>query len=174
MAHAAPAAKATLAPGATGAAAIDSVSLVLPMFNEGEVVEQTLTTALASLQANFGDFEIVVVDDGSSDDCAARVARWAAENPRIVLHRLERNERFGGALRRGLEAASKEWIFYTDFDLPVDLDYFPVILKELKQTDMVTGYSAEIPKNLEWNTKMLSVGYNGLVRFTFRLPAARR
>jgi glycosyltransferase involved in cell wall biosynthesis len=140
------------------------------MFNESEVVEQTLTAAVGSLESNFSDFEIIVADDASTDTSASQVKRWAQQDPRIILVRLERNQRFGGALRRGLEAATKEWIFYTDFDLPVDLDCFPAILSELEQYDLVTGYSAEEPKNLEWYTKLLSTGYNRMVRTAFGLP----
>lgn len=150
--------------------AAGGISLVLPMYNEGEVVEQTLPAALASLDRHFDDFEIVVADDASTDDSAAQVERWTQRDPRIVLVRLERNQRFGGALRAGLTAARKECIFYTDFDLPVDLNCFPEILKELERYDLVTGYSAEVPKNLEWNTKLLSIGYNWLVRMAFGLP----
>jgi glycosyltransferase involved in cell wall biosynthesis len=147
-----------------------TLSLVLPMFNEEESVEQTLREALRSLESNFGDFEIIVVDDGSTDGCAAKVESWAARDSRIVLIRMVRNTRFGGALRRGLETASKEFVLYTDFDLPVPLDFVPEILRELARVDVVTGYSPEIPKNLSWNTRLISRTYNFLVHSAFGLP----
>jgi glycosyltransferase involved in cell wall biosynthesis len=146
------------------------ISLVLPMFNEGAVVDKTLSEVMRSLERNFANFEVIVVDDASRDDCAAQVQRWAEKDSRISLIRMSRNERFGGALRRGLTAARKDWIFYTDFDLPVDLDCFPGIWNELQQVDMITGYSSEVPKNLSWNAKLLSIGYNGLVHAAFGLP----
>jgi glycosyltransferase involved in cell wall biosynthesis len=146
-----------------------SVSLVMPMYNESACVDRTLSVAIESLSRNFSDFEIIVVDDGSTDDSAARVQRWASTEPRVSLVRMKRNERFGGALRAGLAAASKDLIFYTDFDLPVDLDFFPEAVRELSSVSVVTGYSPEYPKNLSWSSKLLSSGYNGLVQFLFRL-----
>ena len=146
------------------------VSLILPMFEESAVVDRTLSAVLDSLTQNFADFEVIVVDDGSTDDCADKVQRWVEKDWRVVLIRMERNERFGGALRRGLAAATKDWIFYTDFDLPVDLACFPDIWKELQDTDVVTGYSPELQKNLTWSARLLSVGYNRLVYAAFGLP----
>ena len=104
-----------------------AISLVLPMYNEDQVVEATLTHALECLDRLFEDFEIVVADDGSTDDSAQKVARWAARDPRVKLVRLPSNQRFGGALRAGLSAASNEFLVYTDFDLPVSLDRKSVV-----------------------------------------------
>ena len=70
-----------------------SLSLVLPMFNEADSVEHTLEMALRNLEPRFSSFEIVVVDDGSTDNCGAEVQQWAARDSRIVFHRLERNSR---------------------------------------------------------------------------------
>ena len=67
------------------------------MFNEADSVDFTLQSAIASLDRAFGDFEIVVADDASTDDCADQVARWAAKDPRIRLVRLPHNQKFGGA-----------------------------------------------------------------------------
>ena len=116
-----------------------SLSLVMPMYNEIDSVEKTLTTAIESLARNFADFEIIVVDDGSGDSCGDRVGVWAKRDSRIVLLRKDKNERFGGALRAGLEAATKDLIFYTDFDLPVDPGFFPEVVESLTASDVVTG-----------------------------------
>ena len=147
-----------------------SVSLVLPMFNESESVDYTLQQALENLEQNFLDFEIIVADDGSTDNCAAKVQSWCERDPRIVLIRIPHNQRFGVALRNGLAAASKDVVIYTDFDLPVALDFLPKVLDALVFTDIVTGYSAEQAKNLSWGSRLLSRGYNRLVHTLFRLP----
>lgn len=149
--------------------ASSGISLVLPMFNESESVNHTMEQALGGLERHFADFEIIVVDDGSADDCASQVQRWAEKDPRIVLIRMRRNQRFGGALRQGLAAAGKDMVFYTDFDLPVPIDFFPQVLEKLAHTNIVTGYSAEQSKNPSWTSRLLSHGYNRLVRLFFRL-----
>lgn len=159
-----------LNPFEKGEAAVrTSISLVMPMYNESACVAGTLSAAVASLTRNFTNFEIIVVDDGSTDDCAALVQRWADTDSRITLVRMSGNQRFGGALSAGIAAASKDLVFYTDFDLPVDLDFFPEVANGLRSDCVLTGYSPEYPKNLSWSSKLLSSTYNALVQLLFRL-----
>jgi glycosyltransferase involved in cell wall biosynthesis len=146
-----------------------TVSLVLPMFNEAPCVDQTLVTALRFLEENFTDFEIVVADDASTDDSAARVATWGTRDPRIRLVRLPRNERFGGALRAGLSAAQNEFLVYTDFDLQIGLNCLPLLVRESESADVLTGYAEGCEKHANWRSKMISKTYNFLVRTLFSL-----
>lgn len=152
-----------------GAKSRTTVSLVLPMFNESPGVDQTLATALRYLEENFTDFEIVVADDASTDDSAARVAAWAARDPRVRLVRLPRNERFGGALRAGLSAAQNEFLVYTDFDLQIGLNCLPLLVRESQSADVLTGYAEDCEKHANWRSKMISKTYNFLVRTLFSL-----
>lgn len=144
-------------------------SLVLPMFNESAVVDVNLQRALENLDRDFTDFEIVVADDASTDDSLRRVETWTKRDPRIKLVRLPRNERFGGALRAGLAAASKEFLVYTDFDLPIALDALPCLLGEFADADVLTGYSADESKHVDWKHVVVSHNYNLMVRTLFGL-----
>ena len=145
------------------------ISLVLPMFNESESVNLTLGRAVESLDRAFADFEIVVADDASTDDCADQVARWAAANSRIKLVRLERNQKFGGALRAGLSAGTREYLVYTDFDLPVDLESLPGLLANFADADVLTGIANDVVKHVEWKHVVISRAYNLMVRTLFGL-----
>ena len=145
------------------------ISLILPMYNEADGVDRTMRLALAELERDFTDFEIIIADDASTDDCAAQVAAWATREPRIRLVRLPRNQRFGGALRAGLAAAGKPYLFYTDFDLQVGLDCLPSMLREFDTADLLTGYSADQVKHANWRSTLISWGYNFAVRTLFGL-----
>ena len=145
------------------------ISLVLPMFNESLLVDHTLQLATTLLDHAFADFEIVVADDASTDNSVELVARWVANDPRIKLVRLPRNQMFGGALRAGLNAATKDWLVYTDFDLPVELDSLPRLLDELHDADVLTGISDDETKHVDWKHVVISQGYNLMVRMLFRL-----
>jgi glycosyltransferase involved in cell wall biosynthesis len=145
------------------------MSLVLPMFNESAVVDVTLRRALETLDRDFADFEIVVADDASTDFSPNRVEAWTRRDPRIKMVRLLRNERFGGALRAGLDAASKEFLVYTDFDLPIALDALPRLLEEFAEADVLTGYSGDERKHVDWKHVVVSCGYNLMVRTLFGL-----
>jgi glycosyltransferase involved in cell wall biosynthesis len=145
------------------------LSLVLPMFNEAPVVDTTLKQAVAALERQFADFEIVVADDASTDGCADKVQQWTRNDPRIKLVRLPHNQRFGGALCAGLQAASKDFLVYTDFDLPIRLDSLPRLLTAFADADVLTGYSDADHKYANWKSKVISLGYNSMVRALFGL-----
>jgi glycosyltransferase involved in cell wall biosynthesis len=145
------------------------VSLVLPMFNEASVVDHTLREAITLLECAFADFEIVVADDASTDDCVELVARWVARDPRIKLVRLARNQKFGGALRAGFNTATKDWLVYTDFDLPIELDSLPRLLDAFADVDVLTGISLHKTKHPDWKQAVVSQIYNVMVRTLFRI-----
>lgn len=145
------------------------ISLILPMFNEGPVVDVTLQHAIEGLDRRFADFEIVVADDASTDGCADKVELWTRKDPRIKLVRLPRNQRFGGALCAALQAASKDFLVYTDFDLPIRLDSLPRLLEAFSDADVLTGYSDAGAKYANWKSKVISLGYNFMVRTLFGL-----
>jgi dolichol-phosphate mannosyltransferase len=79
------------------------LSVVVPAHDEAEVVEPTLRGLLGPLDAEGLDFEILVVDDGSSDGTAEVVARVAADDPRVRCLRHDGPHGFGHAVRAGLE-----------------------------------------------------------------------
>jgi glycosyltransferase involved in cell wall biosynthesis len=147
-----------------------SISLVLPMFNESPAVNLTLTQAVAGLERHFAHFEIVVADDASTDDSVELVQDWAARDARIRLVRLPKNQRFGGALRAGLSAAANELLFYMDFDLPIALGCLPELLTEFAEADVLTGYAGNHTKHANWQSAVISWGYNTLVGTAFGLP----
>ena len=140
------------------------------MFNESKAVEVILPRVLGELARHFSDFEIVIADDASTDGCAELAAEWARRDPRIRLVRLAKNGRFGGALRAGLAHARNDFLIYTDFDLPVDLECLARIIPEFDDADLLTGYSPEATKHASPATMIISTVYNGLVRLFFGLP----
>jgi dolichol-phosphate mannosyltransferase len=81
-----------------------TLSVVIPAHNEAEVVEPTLRGLIDHLGPEGIDYEIVVVDDASSDGTGDVVAKVAAEEPRVRCVRNEAPNGFGFAVRKGLEA----------------------------------------------------------------------
>ena len=94
-------------------------SLVIPAFNEAEVIARAITEAEVALSAHFADFEILVVDDGSSDPTASEVFRARAPHTRLLRHGWNRG--YGAALRTGFEAARFPLVAFTDADCQFDL-----------------------------------------------------
>jgi glycosyltransferase involved in cell wall biosynthesis len=119
-----------------------SLSVVIPMFNEEAYVRRSVDAARAALAEATDDWEVVVVDDASTDGTPALLDALAREDPRVrVLHHPV-NRRLGGSLRTGLAAAGKDLILYTDADLPADLGQLPrlVHVLEYQQADILAGY----------------------------------
>ena len=140
------------------------------MYNEEPYVERSVAAARAALEQMGGDWEIVIVDDASTDATGALADRLAAADPRVrVLHNPV-NRRLGGTLRAGFAAATRDLVLYTDADLPVDLGELPraVRLLEYQQADLLAGYRFD--RTTEGMHRALyTIGYHVLIRLLFGL-----
>jgi glycosyltransferase involved in cell wall biosynthesis len=87
-------------------------SVVLCTFNRARLVGRAIASVVAQ---SFGDWELVVIDDGSTDDTAAIVGAWAERDARIRYHR-QRNHGLAGARNRGLELARGAIVTFLDSD----------------------------------------------------------
>jgi glycosyltransferase involved in cell wall biosynthesis len=142
---------------------LPSVTLVLPAFDEAENIDAVLRQALDVLPRVTKEFEIVVVDDGSSDATAALAARH--EGVQTLRH--ERNRGYGAALRTGLRAARMDWVFFTDADLQFDLEDLRDLIGASSEFDVVAGYRASRQDPL--GRLLLAWGWGLLIRVVYGL-----
>jgi glycosyltransferase involved in cell wall biosynthesis len=148
-----------------------SVSLVIPMFNEEENIEHAIACAAEALEDCSDDWEVVIVDDASTDSSAEIVERLAAADPRIRLLRHQVNQKLGGTLRTGYGAAAKSLVVYMDADLPFDPHVIGQAIKALRVTraDMVAGY--RLDRTAEGLRRTIySYLYNTLIGLLFGWP----
>lgn len=142
-----------------------SVTLFYPMYNEMGHIGPMTTKALAVLEALNIDFEILIIDDGSTDGSEKVVDAFAQGDPRIRVIHHYKNKGYGQALRTGFASANKDIVAYTDCDEPVDLKKLTEVLPLLSQYDMVIGY--RLNRQESWLRFVYSKGYNTLVRWLF-------
>lgn len=145
----------------------------MPAFNEEAGIERSVRQLAAALKELTRDYEVVVTNDGSSDQTGAILDNLQATAPdlclRVVTH--EHNEGYGAALASGMNAARKELIFFTDGDRQFDVRELTTFLPELDEdTDLVIGWRrrrADPPLRLlnAWGWKIL---VNGLFGYTAR------
>jgi len=109
------------------AGALPDLSLVLPVFNAADFVERSLAEVDDFLGRGSLSWEIVAVDDGSSDGTAERLAASRARNLTIVS--LPENLGKFGALKAGMRAGRGRCRLFTDADLPFDLDAVPYMAR---------------------------------------------
>ncbi len=89
------------------------ISIVMPAYNAERTVEESVRSAL---NQTYGDFELIVVDDGSKDCTPEILARLAAEDPRIRVLRNEPNAGVSKSRNRAIAEATGEWIAFLDSD----------------------------------------------------------
>lgn len=145
-----------------------NISFVFPMFNEEDNIAAAIERATALAGEICDDYEIIIADDASTDKSAAIVEAISKKDPRVKLIRLRKNSRFGGALKAGLLAATKEIVLYTDADFPAKEEDIKRALSSLDGADIVTAYSLVI-KDSSLKRIIMSKTYNFLVHRLFGL-----
>ncbi len=138
------------------------ISLILPAWNESDVIVRAIDEADAALQTIVEHYEIIVVDDGSDDGTASLVEALAKKNPAVRLVRHEQNQGYGAALRSGFAAAQLELVAFTDADCQFDLREMNRLLLLSDSYDAVCGY--RIDRQDPWLRCCYSRVYNAMVR----------
>ena len=117
-----------------------SFSVVFPCYNEEANVENTTAAALRTFTRFCDDFEVIIINDGSSDRTGEIAERLAGEHPQVRAVHNHPNQGYGGALKRGFLEARKELVFYTDGDGQFDFEEIDRLLPLLKKYDIVSAY----------------------------------
>lgn len=144
------------------------LSVILPAYNEELTIAGTLADLERYLGSTHPDYEVIVVDDGSTDNTAPLVQRWANRNSRYRLMRHRSNRGYGAALRTGFASATGDLIFFMDadgqFDIR-DLDrFFPLI----ERYDGVIGF--RLRRQDHAIRRLNAFGWNLLTRLILGLP----
>ncbi len=143
------------------------LSLVFPVFDEEENVGPLLDAAV-TLGRRLGlRFEVIVVDDGSRDESATRIAAAGALHPEIVSVHHAANRGYGAALRSGLRAARGDLVFFSDADLQFDLEELSELLAHTDRFDVVAG--VRTPRRDAFRRRVLARSWGLLVDLLFGL-----
>lgn len=145
------------------------LTILLPAFNEEENLRAHLPTIIAKAEQHARDFELLVVDDGSTDATADVVARFAAADDRIRLIRHAKNLGPGSGVKTGIREARGDWIIFIPADIAIDLDHLPRYLAATTNADVVVGLRSD-RRDYSLRRKLSSVVYIGLVKLLFGMP----
>lgn len=147
-----------------------SLSVIFPMHNEEAYVRRAVAAAREGAGAVSEDFEIVIVDDASTDSTREIAEALSREDTRVrVLHE-SRRRGLGATLRAGYAAATRELVLYSDADLPFDFSELPraTRLLEYQQADVLAAYRFDRTSEGLLRT-VYTLVYSGLVRILFGL-----
>jgi glycosyltransferase involved in cell wall biosynthesis len=127
-----------------------SLSLVMPGLNEQASIEGAVRRAIAGLERVADEFEIIIVNDGSSDQTGEIAERLAAEDERVRAIHNERNVNYGVSLLRGIAAARCEWVFHDGMDLPLSPDDFAAFTPHFSNADVVVARRVDRSAHSPW------------------------
>jgi glycosyltransferase involved in cell wall biosynthesis len=147
----------------------ESISVFFPAYNDAPSLPALVNKTFAVLSNQAGDFEVIVVNDGSRDNTAEVLEQLRHRHGprlRVVTHPVNRG--YGGALRSGFAAAAKKLVFYTDGDGQYDVEELPKLLEKMAaDVGLVNGYKLE--RNDPWHRIWIGNVYNRFARFLFRI-----
>jgi len=146
------------------------LTIVVPCFNEEGNVETLVRDVRATLADLAGGYEVVAVDDGSSDGTWALLQRLAAERSEVRALRHPRNRGMGAAVRTGIAAARGDFVLIAPGDNQFPLDQAPEMLRAARQADVVVGQraSAYTTATRSLPSWLYSVGMRGLFGLRMR------
>jgi glycosyltransferase involved in cell wall biosynthesis len=130
-----------------GVPAIGLLSIFYPMWNEQDYIEKAIDTGRRACEGlieagEIADFELIVVDDASTDATGEIADRLAAEDERVRVVHHPHNRKLGGAIKTGLATARGDVVLYTDADLPFDMTELARAVRLMREydVDMVSAY----------------------------------
>lgn len=151
----------------------ERLSVFFPMWNEEDYLQRALDAAQEVCQelvagGDIGDYEMIIVDDASTDATGHLADQAAANDPRVKVVHHPTNRKLGGAIKSGFAAASGDVVLYTDADLPFDMRELHKALRLMKQYDADIVAAYRFDRTGEGRVRvMYSYFYNLLVRALF-------
>jgi len=147
---------------------LPSLSASFPAHNEEDNVQAMLESLLAALPQLADRFEIIVVDDGSTDETFERASSMARTDPRIRVVRHEVNRGYGAAVWTGLTSGTMEYAFFTDGDRQFDVRQLAELIPLVAEYDAVVGYRVNRQDNA---IRILNAhAWNWLIRTLLHVP----
>lgn len=114
------------------------VSVITPIYNTEKYLDKCLTSLV---NQTLDDLELIWVDNGSNEECWQIIEKYSLKRPSIKVIHLKENIGYGGAMNKGLESATGEYIGFCDSDDWVDEDYYEKLYLKAKETNADIAYT---------------------------------
>jgi glycosyltransferase involved in cell wall biosynthesis len=145
-----------------------SLSVFFPAYNDSGTIASLIIAALQSASKLTQNYEVIVVNDGSSDSTARILDELARVYPQLKIVTHEVNRGYGGALRSGFAAATKDVVFYTDGDAQYDPSEMDLLWAKMTTgVDLVNGY--KVSRSDPWHRIVIGRVYHHTVKIMFGL-----
>jgi glycosyltransferase involved in cell wall biosynthesis len=145
---------------------LSSLSIFFPCYNDAGTIGSLVLLAFRVAEWLTDDYEVIVIDDMSTDNSRAILEGLQPRYPRLKVVYHESNKGYGGALKTGIAAAGKEFVFYTDGDGQYDVLELVRLAERMNDgVDVVNGY--KVNRADAWFRRLVGFIYNKTVRFAF-------
>jgi glycosyltransferase involved in cell wall biosynthesis len=141
---------------------VRDISVIFPAFNEEANIRCTIETVIKVLPKIARRWEIIVVNDGSTDDTALVCDELTARYPELKVIHHQQNRGYGAALKSGIMSANYDLIFFSDSDGQFDFNELPQLICWSEDFDIIAGYRAKRQDPLY--RRLNALGWNVLVR----------
>ena len=149
------------------------LSVFYPMWNEEDYIERAVLFGGRACRdlieaGDIADYELIVIDDKSTDRTGEIADRLAAADPHIRVVHHERNRKLGGSMKTGFAAATGDLVLYTDADLPFDMAELPRAVRLLREYDVDIISAYRFDRTGEGLLRgVYTWVYNGLIKALF-------
>lgn len=150
------------------------LSIFFPMWNEEAYAERAVEAARTVCrelvdEGAIGDYELIVVDDASTDRTPQIADAMAAADPHVRVVHHAHNRKLGGSIKTGLAASTGDYVLYTDADLPWEMGELRRALRVLRtyEVDVISAYRLDRTGEGPLRT-IYSFFYNGLIQLMFK------
>lgn len=146
-----------------------SLSIVVPAYNEAARLPGSVAQIFQWADGCAADVQLIIVDDGSSDDTVAIAQALAGGEPRIRVESLGRNRGKGAAVRRGVEVARRDYVLFSDADLSTPIEEVLRLAEAISLgADIAIGSrdvdGSNIERHQPWYREAMGRTFNRLVR----------
>ncbi len=119
---------------------VPELSIFFPFWNEEKNIEKVIKNAIPVAKKVADKWEIIVVDDGSSDKTLEIAQKLAKEMPNLIVVSHGKNRGYGAALKSGFKSAKYEYVVFNDGDGQFDFSEIREFLNRIGKSDIVIGY----------------------------------
>lgn len=148
---------------------IAALSVFFPAYNEEENLAKTVGEALKVLKEVAFEYEIIIVDDGSTDGTGKEAAKIARGNPKVFVVTHKPNRGYGGALKSGFKKSRYPWVAFTDADGQFKFEEIRKFLPLTEQADLILGY--RIKRADSFIRRFYTFGWSAIARLLLGLRA---
>lgn len=142
-----------------------SISVFFPAHNENDNIGPLVEKTVSVLQDLADDFEVLIVNDGSTDGTREAADGLAKRFPQVRAIHHEVNRGYGGAVKTGITSCVKDWIFFTDGDGQFDVSEIALLLERAGDRDAVVGYRMD--RQDPFHRKMFAFCWGTLISILF-------